>query len=238
MTRTNIILGVVVAIAIVVLAWLFLISPQNDELAQVEADIVAEQDQAVAVQAQIAGLEQVRSEAPQIEAEIAEVDSIVPSDPGLPSALRQLQAAADDAGVLLTAVTPSRPSPVADGEATGLHVMGMSMTLEGSYFQTVDFLRRLEDPSITARGMEVTSVSLAKSDDLYPTLTVSITAQSYAVLDAPPVPAEPAPEPPPTTDAETDGEGESEGDAESDESDETETDDEDAPASDEGEELS
>lgn len=224
MTRTNVLLGGVIAVALVILAWLFLISPQNDELAQVRADTEAQNAQAVAVQSQIVGLEQVRADAPRLEAEIAEIDSIVPSDPSLASTLRQLQAAADDAGVQLLTVVPTRPSKMAEAQPATIHEMDIAINLEGSYFQTVDFLRRIEDPSITARGLEVTTVSVSKNPETYPTLTVALSARAYAVLDEPPVVVEEAPPTPAATDSEA-GVGD---DGQSD-------DQQDAPASDEGE---
>lgn len=212
MTRSTTALAAVIAVAILALAWMFLIQPQNEEIAAIEADIVARQDESRVLDTQIAGLQDVRARAPDIESSIAEVEGVIPSDPALPAALRQFQAAADDAGVSLLTLAPARPTAAEDADTPNLYQIPVAMTIRGSYFQTVDFLRRLEDPAITARGVEVQAVTINRNDDAYPALDVAITASMYAVLDDVPVPVEEAPvttAPETTTEAGDDaGEGE------------------------------
>lgn len=206
MNRQTLLLSGLALVLVVALWWMFLYSPAREDLAALESDIVAAEDQALTLRTRITQLEGVRAAAPETEALIAQLSSIVPADPALAGAIRQIEAAAEDAGTRVGSLSVSRPAAVTDGAA--LHGMGVSMTITGSYFQIVDFLRRLEDPTVTARGVRFSTLSLATGT--YPELTAAVTGSLFAVLD--PVP-EAGVEPEPTT-AEVDVAGEGDSDAE------------------------
>jgi Tfp pilus assembly protein PilO len=205
MSRQATLLAVIAAVALTVAAFFFLIKPKMDEVAALEAeaeDIRAQQTQ---VQAEIDELQRVRAESPNLESELAAIGSIVPDTPALPSALRQLQLAGDESGVTLVSIAPARPTSAGVEGLPRLATIPVALTLEGGYFQVVDFLRRVEDPAITARGVLVTGVSVTA--DEYPTLAVTVSAQMFATLDQPPAAEEPEPEPEATEgQTETDGE--------------------------------
>lgn len=185
MSRQATLLSVLGVILVIALWWVFLYSPGQEDLQRLEDDIAVAEDERVELQTRINQLEQIRSSAPETEALIAQLGSIVPTDPALAGALRQIEAAAEDAGVEVQQLSTSRPALVSEEDAdTGLHEISVSMSLQGSYFQFVDFLRRLEDPSITSRGLVFTSLSLSAAE--YPSLTASISGTMFAVLD--PVP--------------------------------------------------
>lgn len=190
MSRQTLLLGALGAILVTAVWWLFLYSPAREELSVVEGEIAAAEAEGANLRGRLARLEAVRSAAPETEAAIAALRAVVPAEPGLPSAQRQLQAAAEDSGVEIISLVTSRPVVV--DEPVQLYSISTSMSLTGSYFQIVDFLRRLEDPTITARGFTFTSLSLAPTE--YPALTVALTGQMYAVLDAVPLPDDPAAE--------------------------------------------
>ena len=183
MNRQTLLLSLLALILIGALWWLFLYSPGRETLAGVEEDIAAAETERITLGTRIAQLEAVRATAPETEALIAQLGSIVPSEPALAGAIRQIEGAAEDAGVRVVSLSTSRPTEIAD-VAPGLHRMAVSMTLSGSYFQLVDFMRRLEDPTITARGITFASMSLTASE--YPELTAAVNGSMFAVLD--PVP--------------------------------------------------
>lgn len=184
MTRQMTLLAALGAVLVIALWWLFLYSPGQEELAAVEEDVAAAEAEAASLQQRVAALEAVRARAPETEAAIAQLLSIVPDDPALPAALRQITAAAEDAGVSIEALATARPS-VTD-EALGLYNAAISMTATGSYFQLVDLLRRLEDPAITARGFIFDNLAIVPSE--YPELNVTLTGRMFAQLDPVPVP--------------------------------------------------
>jgi hypothetical protein len=65
---------------------------------------------------------------------------------------------------------------------------------EGGYFQVVDFLRRLEDPVVTPRGVLVQSVTASPGE--LPTLSVSVSVVMFADLQQVPTDAPPESHPP------------------------------------------
>lgn len=186
MTRQTTLLSVLAAVLVIALWWLFLYSPGQDELAQLEDEIAAAETETASLQQRVAALEAIRARAPETEAAIAQLSSIIPDDPALSAALRQIVAAAEDAGVELDNVTTPRPAEV--DELSGLHSVSLNLTATGSYFQVVDFLRRLEDPAITARGIVFNSLTVTPTE--YPLLTLALTGEMFAVLEPVPQPAD------------------------------------------------
>lgn len=202
MSRQAVLLSALAALALAVASFFFLIKPKMDQVTELEAEAESIRAQQTQVQAEITQLQQVRAESPNLEAELAAIGSIVPDSPALPAALRQLQMAGDDAGVTLVSVAPARPATAGVEGLPRLARIPVSLTLEGGYYQVVDFLRRVEDPVLTARGILVTAITV--NPDEYPTLSVNVTAEMFAVLEQP---AAEEPEPAPTeTTTETDGE--------------------------------
>jgi hypothetical protein len=209
MSRTTTLLVALGAVVVLAAWYLLLWSPRVEALEVVEADIAQAQQGQVTAQARISELQQVREQAPQLQAELAAAAALLPQETALPGALRQLQQATDDSGATLVAVAPGRPELVQTEAATDLYALALSLELRGGYFQIVDTLRRLEDPSISPRGFVWESISLTVEE--YPNLTVAVTGRMFAVLPTPP--AEPVPgaaaEPATddaTDDAATDGE--------------------------------
>jgi Tfp pilus assembly protein PilO len=204
MKRTTVLLSALAAILLVALFWLLLWSPSKDELVAIREETEQVRTQQVQLEGRIRALQQVRERAPEAEAELAAAEAVIPRDSALPSALRQLQVSADEAQVRLVSVSPGRPVAV-DGAPASLGELAVNVELEGGYFQLVDFLRRIEDPTISPRGLEWGNASLTISD--YPTLSVVLSGRMYAQLPTPP-PAEEAPTVDPEADLNSDDEPE------------------------------
>lgn len=185
MNRTIALVTVLAVVLVGVLFWFFAWKPKSDEIDEIEAQQEAVEQQQVQLRQQIEELKQVRATAPEAEAAIVAAESVVPRDLALASALRQFQLAADESGVELVTVSPSRPEQVVDAQP-GLARLGLSVTLSGSYFQLVDFLRRVEDPAITPRGVVWDTLNVAPEE--FPTLTATASGVMFALLPAPPAP--------------------------------------------------
>ncbi len=183
MSRIAWLLTVLAGILIVVL-WFFLVwSPTSDEIDAVRADTDTTLAQAAEQRQRAEQLRRVRDGAPEAAADLAFAEVLMPTDPALPALLRQIQTASDDSGARLVAVTPSRPAAVADAPA-GLAVIQVGISLEGSYFQLVDVLRRLEDPAIGGRGVRWQSGAITVSE--YPVLTMQVSGEVFSRLPQPP----------------------------------------------------
>lgn len=218
MNRTALVLSALGAVTVVVLFFVLVFQPARDELAEVEDQIALEQGEQERLEVEIERLRLVREDAPNVEAELASADAIVPSEPALPALVRQLQSAADESGVTLTSVATGRPFALEEPPAEGLSAIDVNTEIAGGYFQIVDFLRRIEQPDITPRGLAWVSANVTRDDASYPELSVTLAGRAYAVVAVPPPPeAEPEAEPEDTGDEgeaddgeadETDGEAE------------------------------
>jgi Tfp pilus assembly protein PilO len=187
MKRSQIMLSALGAIMVIALFYVLLFQPSREELATIEASIVTEQAVQQDLTAEINRLRAVREEAPEVEAELAASEAIVPRDAALPSALRQLQLAADDSGVVMTSVTTSRPA-LFEGATDGLSSVDVNVQMAGGYFQVVDFLRRVEDPTISPRGLDWNNATVMRNEGEYPNLQVTLTGRLYALISVPPPP--------------------------------------------------
>ena len=206
MKRSQVLLSILAAALVIALFYVLLLSPAREDLAELEEQIAAQQTQQQQLQQEITRLRAVRDEAPEVEAELATAEAIVPRDAALPSALRQLQVAADESGVVLQSVSTSRPTAV-DNAPAGLSNISANVQLFGGYFQVVDFLRRVEDPAITPRGLTWSNATLGLGSE-YPELNVSLTGSLYALIVVPPAPEAAVPDAPDGEDGEgSDGDG-------------------------------
>ncbi len=181
MTRQQQVLAVsgLIAALMIVLFYMFLWRPQSERIAEIDAERESVEQQHTVLEQRINRLEDVRRAAPEYEADIVAAESVVPRDTAMPPAFRQLQTAADDAGVELVTITPSRPAQV-EGAEPGLGAISISLEVNGDYFELVDFLRRIEDPAITARGFVWATMAVSTVE--YPELSLSVSGSMYALL--------------------------------------------------------
>ncbi len=180
MSRQAMLLTAVGAVLVLALYWMFLLSPKRAELAETNAAIEAAVGQQGTLTNRISALKDVRAAAPAVEAQLAATEALLPGGPALPSTLRQLQLAADEAGMTLSSVSPGQPSAVAvEGVPAGVSQMTLSVAMSGSYFQIVDFLRRIGDPLITPRAIVWNSASIGVGE--YPELSLSLSGTMFVV---------------------------------------------------------
>lgn len=178
MSRLGIVLTALLALLLVALFWFLLWTPAQEDLEEIEAAIEAEEATQDTLRASIESLRAVRQEAPEAEARLSTASTIVTRDPALPSALRQLQSAADESGLTLRSVNTSPPASL-DAELN-LANIALTVQVEGSYFQVVDYLRRVEEPRITPRGIRWSNLSVSISE--YPGLGVTLSGNMYTLL--------------------------------------------------------
>lgn len=190
MKRATLLLTVLGLILVLVGWYLLMWQPRAEDLARVEEETVSVRAAQETTRARIATLEGVRERAPELQAELVAIESLLPRDPAIASALRQLQLAADDSGVTLLSINPTRPNVIeADG---GLHEMRVSLEMQGRYFALLDAMRRLEDPEITSRGIVWEGLTITRDESTYPELTAALTGRIFTVLPQPMVAPDPA----------------------------------------------
>ncbi|GGI07365.1 type 4a pilus biogenesis protein PilO [Egicoccus halophilus] len=175
MTRTQMVLMGLVGVLMIALYVVLLHQPRAAEIAQIRSDTVTAQDDQARLQAEIARLQQVRSRAPELEGELTAARAVVPDAAALPALVRQLETAADDAGVAVGTMTLGKPAT--EAPAAMVARLPVSLSVSGSFFQLVDYLRRLEDPTLTPRGLRWDAVSVTTAE--YPELTATLTGRAF-----------------------------------------------------------
>lgn len=188
---------VLIALVCVLLGvgWYFLLfAPTSEEIEDVRAQTAQVEQEAEQQRARAAALREVRAEAPEAEAQLAFGRTILPENADIPALFRQLQQATDDAGARLTTIAPAAPTEQTDEDLQYASIP-VSVTVEGSYFQLVDFVRRIEDPTLTPRAVfwQGATVSIVE----YPELSATFTGLVFSrnVDDLPEIPEEPEEEP-------------------------------------------
>jgi Tfp pilus assembly protein PilO len=173
--RQWIAITVVVVIAIAAGGWFLLISPKNQEAADLRDQTTTQVSANSQLKTQLQVLKAQAKALPQQQAKLAAVAAKIPDNPALPALIRALTVAADDANVELLTLSPTKPAAVAapaPGAVTGvgaaapvdtssagtLQQIGVSLSVVGGYFQVEQFLDRLESLS---RAMKVTQVAMS-----------------------------------------------------------------------------
>lgn len=179
-------IAVLVSAVLAVGWWYLLYQPSADEQEAFESETAQLEQEEARLRAEIAELVRVRDDEMAIRAELSLMEEYIPNGVDQPTALRELQDAADAAGVVIDTVAFGAPVAVAESPATGeqdttLAEIGISMTATGGYFQQVDLFRRLEVS--VPRAFLVDSVTMGEGGEDFPTLSTTWTGRMFAVVD-------------------------------------------------------
>jgi type IV pilus assembly protein PilO len=172
---------VVAAIAFVALV----IVPKFSEMAALDADLQAANDQVAQTQTLLSQLQQAKSNAAVTQAGLLQLTNEFPESPELASLIIELQDVSNAAGTRFNSITPAEPVPAVGQPYTRLPLV---LRLTGSWPDVLDYLRRLNRMT---RAIRVTNVALAPAvastsptDTTAPMLSADISLQAY-VMPAP-----------------------------------------------------
>lgn len=157
MSRRAPIIAGVVAILLALLAVFLLVMPKMREVDETQEQLVAAQDEEVALEAELESLQQAQAEAPETEAEIALIEDQVPPTADLPGLFRLLQGAADQSAVDFFSFTPGVPIGAASGTFS---TIPSTISVTGSYFALDEYLFLLET---LPRAAKVTQINITPS---------------------------------------------------------------------------
>jgi type IV pilus assembly protein PilO len=138
-----VILGLLVVLLLVVGYYFLLLGPllnRLDERAQERSDKEA---RLANLQQDVAQLEQVRRNAPELERQILKYSKRIPEEPEIPTLVVQIEEIARASGVTQLSIVPGTPgSPPGGGNYS---VLPITMTFEGTYEELQDFTRRTDN---------------------------------------------------------------------------------------------
>jgi Tfp pilus assembly protein PilO len=122
-------------VAVAVLGYLVLVSPQRSRAGKLDGEISAAQQQLVA--AQIAS--QTKTEAPRVD-DYFRLTKAMPDSTEMPGILLELSKVASESGIEFDSITPG--SPVAAGSYQSVPI---ELSFRGTYYQLSDFLFRMRN---------------------------------------------------------------------------------------------
>lgn len=201
MRRTGVLVGLA-GLLVTGLWWMFLISPRNAQISELER----EQDVAIEnqsrLQAQIVQLEEIRDSEVQYLAALGTLERLIPERPMLEDFIEQVYALTSDTGVELLTLGPSLPTASADG--SDLREIAVSVQVEGQFFEVLGFMFGLSDMD---RLVRIDSISATSSQDEFgnTVLSTSLDVRLFTIADLLPVMEDVTAAPDPDTTDPTDG---------------------------------
>jgi Tfp pilus assembly protein PilO len=142
MNRRAVIFGALAVIGIVALWWVFVFSPMGDDLDEARADLEAAERKGQTLAAERNQLQDLQDRSPEIEAQLATLSAAIPESPNQADFISGLNDIADESGITWQSVTMQEPTQTTPGEPP---TIGVAISIEGGFFQALDYLNRLED---------------------------------------------------------------------------------------------
>jgi type IV pilus assembly protein PilO len=174
MNKKAVFIGVGASVALTLLWFLLLWSPQGgrlDDAREREEAAAAENGQ---LEVRVARLSAAEERRPELTADLEALRVAVPDSPDLAQFLLDANGASVEAGVDFISISPTPPAPSA---TAGLpSEIGLNINVEGGYFQVIDFLTRV---SALPRVVVVDSLGLTSSEGPGAPLSVSLTARMF-----------------------------------------------------------
>jgi type IV pilus assembly protein PilO len=147
-TRTNrtiLILGLLVVVLVAVGFYILLLNPLLGNLSASAETRDAKEAQLANLRSEVAELEAVQRNAPDIERQLLEYSKRIPTQPQIETLIIQVEEIADDAGVTQLSIQPGTPGPPPGGGDYSR--VPITMSFEGTYEQLQFFLENARNLS-------------------------------------------------------------------------------------------
>ena len=175
--------GVAVALLLVAMSWFFLVSPKRSSTTDVKAQTTTVEASNAQLRADLATLNDEKSELTAKQAAIAAVGQQVPDDPQLAGLLRTMRRAADDSGVVITSITPGNPTAATAlfSQSAGYASIQLDMVVQGTFTGLKLFLSTVQGEQ---RVIVPVSVQLAPNAYVAPGVTPQIIEPETMTISA------------------------------------------------------
>ncbi len=171
MSRRAPIIAGAAALVVVLLVLVLLVLPKRSQISSAQGDLNKAKQDTATLQQQIAQLKVIQSKAPQIQQQMQNFANRIPPVIDNQGYIRLMQLLGQRTGADLLSLSLGNPAPASTGS---FDVMTVSITATGDLTQVASLLFRLQNlPRVT----KITSMSISPTS--YPTLTVSISAETY-----------------------------------------------------------
>lgn len=143
MTR-KIAAAAVAILVVLAVGWYFILwSPQTAKIRTAKATLATAQTSEVALQGQLTALEKLKTSLPLMRRQLGTLDASLPAGSQLDRTISQVSAAADEADVVVVSISPQQSAGSVVAPA-GLNEVPVSLTVNGSYFQLMNFIYFLD----------------------------------------------------------------------------------------------
>lgn len=191
-------IAVVLVAAIFAAGWFLLVSPKRSEAADLRTQTDSQDGANLALQQKLKELQAQQADLPAQRAQLARLQTSVPTNPALPSMIRDLTAASRKVGVSIDTMSPSAPvavlatpgavtapATVGSASASVLYQVPLTLQVTGSYFEIEQFIHQLEG---LKRSLLVTGFTIApkQSADAPDDLTLALSGRVFVSQDAAP----------------------------------------------------
>ena len=139
--RNLLILGILIILLLAVGYYFLLFSPLRSEFVQRSEEQASKEQQLQQLQQQVAELEEIARNAPEIERQLLELSKRIPTQPEIPTFVVQVEEVAREAGVTQVSIEPGTPEPPPAGG--DFSTIPITMSFEGTYEQLQDFVGRI-----------------------------------------------------------------------------------------------
>jgi type IV pilus assembly protein PilO len=180
-SRNVILLGVLGLVVLVVAFYFLLLGPLLENLDQ-QADARDQRQATLAeLQAEVARLEEVRRNSPELQRQLLELNKRIPTQPEVETLVVQIEDIAETAGVTQTQIVRGDPGPPEGGG--DFTVQPITMSFEGTYEELLEFLRLADDlvrlMAVNNVAYQVAEEGTTAAPDVEQNLVVEIDAEVY-----------------------------------------------------------
>jgi Tfp pilus assembly protein PilO len=187
--RRFVALGILGALLLAVAWWFFFIQPRQRQIAQEDENLRDAQrvyNEKVIELEHLQGIDQMG-----LQAEIAKLESLIPETPDLATLIEEIDEIATVSGVDVQSMSPAVPTLITESE---LRRITITLTMDADYYSIVDFLSRIIDTEDTERLIRVDGVAMSAYQTEYgeTRLSVSVTIEAFTRSDLLPI-GEPIP---------------------------------------------
>ena len=177
--REQLILLIVGLLVALVAVAALLVWPQYQKQKSMDAQIATAEQQLKSSQTILSQRQEIKNRTSLTDAQWLKLSTLVPESPDLPALIIELQDAAFNSGVQMSAITPAEPIPSGDYVSVPLEIR-----IDGTWADTVHFLKSINNLN---RGIREASFSSsvapkATGDPALPYYSVSTSIQMQAYV--------------------------------------------------------
>lgn len=175
--------GLLVLLAMVFVTaawWMFLVSPRNAQISELDDQLVVAQDTEQRIRVQIRQLEEIRDREVEYLAAVGQLEALIPERPLLDEFIEAIFALTNETGVDLQSLSPSLPAST--GAESDLREIAISAQIEGEFFEILGFLFGLNEMDRLVR-VDGISVSSTVDESGVTILAVGIQMRLFTLAD-------------------------------------------------------